>query len=398
MFSLHRRPDAAGPAPFDRRRLLGGAAALLLAAAGGFGLARWTLPAAGAPPAESEASADPHADEGEALHVPLSAEEAERLGIVIDSPTRAAGELATLPGRVILSPGAEAAVDAPVAGVVVAVRVGPGDRVARGAELATIRSAEGAASRSEVDAAEAGAIAARAAERRDRALFADGWIAASRLEVTVAEARRAEAELRAARARAQTYGAPDSDGLLQIRTPIAGVVTAVSVAPGQVLHEEALQVASVSDARQVELAFQAPPQYAHRIGVGDRLSATAPGGRTLSAVVTAVAPADSAGVALIRARSDEGLPPVGAVMSARLTSGTGGVLSVPQDALQTLDGAPSVFVFDGDGFSARPVTPGARSGGRVEIVSGLRGHERIAARNAFLLKAQLGRGDVEHAH
>ena len=132
--------------------------------------------------------------------------------------------------------------------------------------------------------------------------------------------------------------------------------------------------------------------------MGDRLSATAPGGHTISATVTAVAPADATGVALIRARSEGALPAVGTVVSARLTSGTGGVLSVPQDALQTLEGVPSVFVFDGGGFHARPVAPGAASGGRVEILSGLNADEKIAARNAFLLKAELGRGDVEHAH
>jgi cobalt-zinc-cadmium efflux system membrane fusion protein len=41
---------------------------------------------------------------------------------------------------------------------------------------------------------------------------------------------------------------------------------------------------------------------------------------------------------------------------------------------------------------------GATSGGSIEIVSGLDGDERIAGANAFLLKAELGRGEAEHAH
>jgi cobalt-zinc-cadmium efflux system membrane fusion protein len=399
MFSFHRQPGSSGGAPADWRLLIGGAVAIVLAAAAGFGLARWTSPAPGDAHAEEGEHADEHggAEAGEG-RVSLSAAEAERLGIAIVSIGNAAGGELTLPGRVSLLPGAEASVDSPVAGVVIAVHVGPGDRVRPGSVLATLRSAEGAASRSEVDAAQAAFDAARAAERRDRTLFEQGWIAESRLEVTVAEMRRVEAELRAARARAATYGAPGSDGRVQVRTPIGGVVTNVSVTPGQVLHEEALQVARVSDARRTELAFEAPPQAAGQVGIGDRLSATMPGADPIPAVVTAIAPVNEAGVVLVRARASGALPAVGTVVSARVVSGGEGSLAVPLDAVQSVEGVPSVFVFDGEGFRATPVVTGVTSGGMVEIVSGLDGDERIAGRNAFLLKAELGRGEAEHAH
>src|SRR5690606_6075284 len=110
----------------------------------------------------------------------------------------------------------------------------------------------------------------QAAERRDRTLFEQGWVAQTRLDVTAAEARRAEAELRAARARLGAYGAPGADGLVVVRSPMAGVVTRLSAATGQFLHEEALQVAAVADPRRVELAFDAPPAAASLIRVGDR--------------------------------------------------------------------------------------------------------------------------------
>jgi membrane fusion protein, heavy metal efflux system len=41
------------------------------------------------------------------------------------------------------------------------------------------------------------------------------------------------------------------------------------------------------------------------------------------------------------------------------------------------------------------VTLGQRSAGRIEIVSGLKSGETIATRNAFLLKAELGKGAGE---
>ena len=51
-----------------------------------------------------------------------------------------------------------------------------------------------------------------------------------------------------------------------------------------------------------------------------------------------------------------------------------------------------------DGFRAVPVLTGRESGDRIEIVQGLTGSERVAGRNAFLLKAQLGAGSAEHGH
>ena len=52
-----------------------------------------------------------------------------------------------------------------------------------------------------------------------------------------------------------------------------------------------------------------------------------------------------------------------------------------------------VFVRTTTGFQAVPVTVGQRSAGRAEIVSGLKPGQAIAARNAFLLKAELGKGE-----
>jgi len=385
--------------PLDRRLLLAAAGALVIAVGAGFGLARLT-----AAPPDAHAEGEEHGDEDgeeEAVSgfVAITADAARALDIGIVQVGRGGGSELTLPGRVSLIPGAEAAVDSPLAGVVMAVHVGLGDRVRTGDVLATIRSPDGAASRADVDALSAAVEAAQAAEQRDRTLFGQGWISQARLDVTNAEVRRAEAALRAARARIAAYGAPGSDGRVEVRTPIAGVVTAVTVTPGQFLHEEAQQVAMVSDARRLELAFEAPPQAAGHIRVGDTLSATAPGADPIAAVVTAIAPVNEAGVVVIRARAAGALPAVGTVISARLASDTDeGALTVPLDAVQTIEGVPSVFVFTGEGFRAVPVVTGAASGGSIEIVSGLDGDERIAGRNAFLLKAELGRGEAEHAH
>ena len=179
----------------------------------------------------------------------------------------------------------------------------------------------------------------------------------------------------------------------------AGVVTRISAAPGQVLHEEALQVAAVADPRRVELVFEAPPSAAALIRIGDRLESTLAGSSAVSGVVTAIAPANEAGVVIVRARPDGAVPPAGSVLSARITAGAGtGAFVVPLDAVQSIDGVPSVFVAEAQGFRARPVVTGRTSDGRIEIIAGLTGSERIAGAGAFLLKAELAKGEAEHGH
>ena len=74
------------------------------------------------------------------------------------------------------------------------------------------------------------------------------------------------------------------------------------------------------------------------------------------------------------------------------------VLTVPSDAVQSLEGSSSVFVAEADGFRAYPVLTGRVSNGRTEILKGLTGTEQIASSGAFLLKAELGKGEAEHDH
>jgi len=73
-------------------------------------------------------------------------------------------------------------------------------------------------------------------------------------------------------------------------------------------------------------------------------------------------------------------------------SGSATAIAVPEEAVQTIDGHDSVFVQTDSGFAVRHVAVGSRSAGQAAIVSGLQAGERIATRNAFLLKAELGKG------
>ena len=69
---------------------------------------------------------------------------------------------------------------------------------------------------------------------------------------------------------------------------------------------------------------------------------------------------------------------------------------VPKTALQSLKGDTVVFVRTADGFEARKVSIGRQDARLAEVISGLVAGEHIASANTFILKADLGKAEVEH--
>ncbi len=378
----------------DRKWIAAGAALAVVAGGVGFGAARLLdRPAApeGAEHAEGEQA---HAEAG---FIPLTAEQAQAAGVVVTTIQRGGGADIILPGRVGLSPNGAAALGASVAGTVEWVHVAAGETVRAGAPIATIRSAEGAASRASVDSSAAGARAAQAAAARDKRLFEEGVVARQDWEASQATAAKAEAELRAARAQVQAQGQPGPGGVAILRSPIAGVVTRVEARVGGFVTQGAL-VAEVVDGRTAEYVFEAPPASAAAIRAGQAVRVQLPNGGESMATIVAVAPsAAGAGAATVRAKPSGLTPPPGSVVSARVIMSAGsGVIAVPSEAVQTLEGRSVVFVAEAKGFRARPVVAGRTAGGLTEVLKGLTGQERIAGKAAFLLKAELGKGEAGH--
>jgi multidrug efflux pump subunit AcrA (membrane-fusion protein) len=74
---------------------------------------------------------------------------------------------------------------------------------------------------------------------------------------------------------------------------------------------------------------------------------------------------------------------------------------LPDDAVQLLDGMPSVFLVRPDGkggarFTVRPVEIGARSNGRVAITRGLAAGDLVVTVGAFRIKAQIQTGSMSN--
>ena len=64
--------------------------------------------------------------------------------------------------------------------------------------------------------------------------------------------------------------------------------------------------------------------------------------------------------------------------------------------MQQVEGRDVVFVQVGGASRRSPVTVGQRTGGRVEILEGLRPGLIVVTEGAFVLKSQLGASEAEH--
>jgi len=76
-------------------------------------------------------------------------------------------------------------------------------------------------------------------------------------------------------------------------------------------------------------------------------------------------------------------------------------VAVPQEAVQTVEGGPAVFVpvaGEPNTFQKRALTIGPTVGGLVPVVAGLVEGEKFAVAGSFILKAELGKGSAAHEH
>jgi len=73
-------------------------------------------------------------------------------------------------------------------------------------------------------------------------------------------------------------------------------------------------------------------------------------------------------------------------------------VTVSAEAVQTVEGKPTVFVRVPGGFMPQTVQTGRSDGQRIEIVSGLAPGTAYAASGSFVVKSQQGKSSATHTH
>lgn len=339
----------------------------------------------------------------------FSDEQLRHNGIVLAAagPARIAAGLQLL-GEVKLNQDRAVIVTPRLAGLVEAVHVNAGDRVQRGQLLAVLSSPALADQRAELLAARKRLALARTTHDREKKLWEERISAEQDYLAARQALQETEIAAEAARQKLAALGATATDtpqGLTrhELRAPIAGVVVDKKLSVGEALKEDAA-VLQLADLSSVWVELNVPAQDLGRLAEGMtaqvRASAfEALGQARLGHIGALVGEHSRSATARLVLPNPKGLWRPGLPVTASLQAGEAEVaVAVPVDAVQTLDEQRVVFVRSGQGFEVRRVETGRSDGRQVEIVKGLAAGERYAARNSFLVKADMGKAAAEHAH
>lgn len=355
------------------------------------------------PAAEKPASAPPPAPQAR-----FSDEQLRHNGIALADagPARIAISLQLL-GEVKLNQDRAVIVTPRLAGLVEAVRANAGDRVKRGQVLAVISSPALAEQRSELLTARKRLNLARTTHDREKKLWEDKISAEQDYLAARQAMQEAEIAVETARQRLAALGASagDSQALTrhEIRSPIDGVVVDKKLSVGEALKEDAA-VFQVADLSSVWVELTVPAKDLERLseGMAAQVKATAfdaQGEARLSYVGAVVGEQSRSATARLVLANPKGLWRPGLPVTVALTSTEAEVpVAVTADAVQLLDEARVVFVRRGQQFDARRVETGRSDGRHVEVLKGLNAGERYAAKNSFLVKADIGKAAAEHEH
>jgi len=403
-----------------------------------------------APPSTHTSAGDEHAehdhDAGEEAHadeVKLAADAIDRYGVRVE-----AAQLWVLkptvvtPARVAFNTEAMAHVGSPLRGRAVDVKIRLGDVVKAGQELLVVESPELGEAQADflqkktaVQTAGPAVDLAKVAWERAKGLFEQSQ------GISLTEVQRREAEYKAALAgvkaaesaamasenRLHLLGMKQSEVVIlessgeiapryAIRAAIDGMVVQREVTLGEIVNPDRDSLMVLADTRTLWVLADVPEAKLMGIATGARAwvtvgSASGEGARKFEGIVAFIAPLVDPTTRTAQVRIEVPVaelalkPGMFAQAEIVLTAADGQdpapVVAVPDEAIQTVEGGPAVFVpvpSEPNTFAKRAVTLGKPVGGLVPITAGLVEGEQFVIAGTFILKAELGKGSAAHEH
>ena len=386
----------------NRNKLLAGVAiAALVLGGGGIMLGRTMFApettAAAAAPAE-EAEEEGHV-EGQIL---MEESRAKAAGIVTEAlQSGGLGAEILAQGVVASTPEGEAVLTARADGAVVRINRQLGDFVRAGEALAVMESRDAASIAAERSSASANLALARSTYAREKKLFDAKVTARQDLEGAQAALAAAEAEARLSQSAASAAKVSGDGRTLGVISLISGRVTKADAKLGSYVLA-GTELFRVSDPNRIQINASVLAADARRIKPGDTAVIELLGGETVTAVVRSATPSldpDSKTATIVLSPQGIGGLTAGQGLRARIKPRGGGdsaLIALPEEAVQTVEGKEVVFVKTAKGFQSTTVVTGKRGGGRIEIVDGLKPGAVVVTKGAFMLKAELGKGEAEH--
>lgn len=380
---------------------------------------------------------DEEAEEGHADEVTLAPEIIEKNGIKIEPARRQLlSGTYTVPARISYNTEQMAHIGTPVEGRVSEIKARLGDLVNKGDTLLVIDSpALGEAQsdflqkRMQVQVAQSALEVAQTAAERAKRLFDGNGISLGEYQRREGDfkaarggLRTAEAAVTAAENKLHLWGMKQADVARLLKTseidprfvvyaPISGTVVSREATLGEVVGPDRESLLMLADMKKLWVLADVPENNVKHIAVGTSasVSVTALGSQPLVGKVSYIAPELNTGTraAQVRVEVENGHSPLKPGMFAQVeiggpaASGQEAVLAVPEEAIQTVEGSPAVFVAvagEDNTFAKRPVKVGRAANGTVPILAGLKEGENLVVSGSFILKAELGKGSAGHEH
>lgn len=391
--------------------------------------------------AKGEAKHDDHDDhahegEGHSDEVTIMPDAMERNGVKLGkAERRVLNGIVVAPGRLAFDAEAMAHVGSAVTGRASEIKVRVGDTVKKGDELLIIESAELGEAQSALLQARTSLVVAKAAVEPTKNAYERAKALHEKSDgIALAEVQKRDAEFRAATGAAQnaeeTFAAAanrlrlfgmtagDVSSLVQsgrinptlsIKAPLGGTVIEREVTLGELVAPDKERLLVIAATDPLWVLADVPESRLGDIAVGATadVSIVALTGAKVTGKVSHVAPSLDADTRTVRVRIDVANPggKLRPGMFARVaiagTSNDEPVVVVPDEAVQTVEGAPAVFVpvaNEPNTFAKRAVKVGKSVGGLVPILDGLKDGEPLVTAGSFILKADLGKSGAAHEH
>jgi len=389
------------------------------------------LAACGRGGAQESAKPEHHEEESHgARELKVPEETQKKWGLVTGPVTRETltGGV-TLPGVIALNQQRSAQISTLLEGKVISLGADLGDQVRAGQALVVLHAPAFAQAQTALLQAHARRNLARREFDRARELMKDEAIQQREYQRRQSELEAATTDYGLAESQLHSYGwgHPEIDALvlkagraigdlsdlveptLRVTSPIAGRVIARDVVIGEHVHPDKL-LFTVSDLGTLWATLDAREKDLPSLEVGSKVSVVSEvyPDRRFEGRVSRVGDVVDEKLRTIKVRVEVPNPGlllkpnmfISAVLDGRQAAARE-VLAVPDGAIQTVEGEPSVFVTTDDGFALKPVVVGERIGSSRAILQGLDGTERIVIAGAFSLKAEWLKGAFasdEHGH
>ncbi|MEN1833587.1 efflux RND transporter periplasmic adaptor subunit [Pseudomonas lijiangensis] len=349
-----------------------------------------------------------HGEEGHEEEGALELSEAQIKAAGIELGVAASRQMSTsvsFPGEIRFDEDRTSHVVPRVSGVVEEVKADLGQQVKKGQVLAVIASQQVSEQRSELSAAQRRVELARLTFQREKKLWEDKISAEQDYQQARQALQEAEIALSNARQKVSAMGAAGkaTGNRYELVAPFDSVVVEKHLGLGEVVSESS-NVFTLSDLSRVWATFGVTPKDLDKVIVGRNVKVSSPDMNAevegqVSYVGNLLGEQSRAATVRVKLANPQGAWRPGLFVSVAVAAHASEVaVSIPEEAIQTIEDKPSVFVRTPQGFQVQPVTLGRSDSGYVEVLKGLAVNTQVATAGSFVLKSELGKGSAEHAH